>query len=98
MVVAMYLTLGEPIFTTAILCGYIALSNCIALFNWISLLDFIEFLVALFEGERKVLWYFLDNFIESFLFTSNNPVYAKHMLTWRYQLHYDWEYRGVDMI
>ena len=48
----MYLTLGKRIFTT-ILCGYIALSNCIALCNWISLLGFIEFLIALFGGERN---------------------------------------------
>ena len=48
----MYLTLGKRIFTT-ILCGYIALSNCIALCNWISLLGFIEFLIALFGGESN---------------------------------------------
>ena len=48
----MYLTLGKRIFTT-ILCGYIALSNCIALCNWIILLGFIEFLIALFGGERN---------------------------------------------
>ena len=93
----MYLTLGKPIFTTAILCGYIALSNSIALVNWISLIDFIEFLVALFGVERNGAVYLLDSFIGSFLFTLSNPVYAKHMLTGKNQLQYDWECQGVDM-
>ena len=84
----MLLTLGKPFFITADISFCPDLSECIALFNCICLLDFIDFFDCIVWAKQEWCCNCWWSALGLFLFTLNNPVCGKHMLTLRNQFHY----------